>query len=740
MGLSKFIKMILNFFKKKHASKESGQVITQTKEPLLKTSREEYEGFLQVKEGTLPTDIHGAFLVSLPVGSVNSGGLPFPSHLPDGKHNPEFGSPIMNGDGMIIQIDLNQSPLPKIKTKLMKPPCFFADEATKAGTEHHGLMGFHNMGITRLSMVFGARNELNTAVQPVKFKNQKQGSLMATYDVGRPYLLDPKSLELITPVGKASEWMTAEPPMVPWPFGIVQTSAHPVFDPISQELFTVNYSRDKGSFTHMEQTLHHLRHNKEEFKTKLESLANELVDHQEDHHVLGKVKDFFKNLNHHVKGKAHDPDEPKGDVFMYLLSWDGEGPLTKWDLQDQSGDKLAIYECMHQLGITEDFLILTDCSFKFALDLLFDNPFPESKVIERLIRRLGTVKMEPFTTVYIVKRKDLIPGKEIVTAFRLDQPIPLETIHYSCDFANPEGIITLYGVHNAATCIAEWVRTFDKRALDKKPVNPDYYSLFAVGSMDISRLGKWKFDTKTMSLMTSESQVYEDPGKYKEENLGPNTWTIVLYTFRDILSAENVVPQIKQLWYISDGTDKNLLTDFVYNLYQDYPHRKLSLDVIREVTERELPFSITRVNLMTMQPEDYYQFAKRTYLRGIHFIPKKTPTPGVPDELDGYLFCPAQVGQQNTDGSWNFSSEFWVFDATQISKGPVCKLKNDHVKFAFTLHTAWIPQAESSDQIYRITAREDYDEVLNSIKIGADKKFLTEFFETHIYPHFDRKK
>ncbi len=564
---------------------------------------------------------------------------------------------------------------------------------------------------------------------------------MATYDVGRPYLLDPKSLELITPVGKASEWMTAEPPMVPWPFGIVQTSAHPVFDPISQELFTVNYSRNKGSFTHMEQTLHHLRHNKEEFKNKLESLANDLVDHQEDHHVLGKVGDFFKNLNHHIKGKAHDSNEPKGDVFMYLLSWDGEGPLSRWDLQDQSGDKLAIYECMHQLGITEDFLILTDCSFKFAIDLLFDNPFPESKIIERLIRRLGTVKMEPFTTVYIVKRKDLIPGKEIVTAYRLDQPIPLETIHYSCDFANPDGVITLYGVHNAATCIAEWVRTFDKRALDHENVDPDYYSLFAVGSMDISRLGKWKFDTKTMTLMmTSESKVYEDPGKYKEETLGPNTWTIVLYTFRDILSAEKVVPQIKQLWYISDGTDKNLLTDFVYKLYQDYPHRKLSLDVIREVTERELPFSITRVNLETMQPEDYYQFAKHTYLRGIQFISKKTPTPGVPDELDGYLFCPAQVGRQNTDGSWNYSSEFWVFDAIQVSKGPICKLKNDHVKFAFTLHTAWIPQAGPSDQSFRITAREDYSEVLNSIKIGADKKFLSEFFETHIYPHFDQKK
>ncbi|MCS5489736.1 carotenoid oxygenase family protein [Algoriphagus limi] len=728
-------KKIWNAFLRIFGKETSTPAHSPTHEPLLKTSNKEIKGTLKVIEGSLPSDINGVFNVSLPVGSINSDGLPFPEKTKEGKHNPEYGSPIMNGDGMVIQVNFNL-PQPEIQSKIMKTPCYYADLATKQGTKHHGLMGFHNMGITRMSMVFGARNELNTATQPVKFKGQKTGSLMATYDVGRPYLLDSQSLELITPMGKCSEWMTAEPPMVPWPFGIVQTSAHPIFDPVTQEVFTVNYSRDKGSFTHLEQTIHHLKHNRESFKEKLEKLAHDLVDHEDDKHVHHHVTNFFQDLNTHVEGQAHDPDEPKGDVFMYLLGWNGDGPVVHWDLEDQNGDKLAIYECMHQMGITEDFIILTDCSFKFALDLLFDNPFPESKVIERLIRRLGTVKMEPFTTVYLVKRADLDPKKEKVTAYRLESPIPLETIHYSCDYSNPDGVITLYGVHNAATCIAEWVRTFDRRALDKKPVDPDYYSLFAVGSMDISRLGKWKIDSKTLKVVEEDSQVYEDPGKYKEENLGPNTWTIVLYTYRDILSAEKAVPTIKQLWYVSDGTDPNLLTEFVYKLYKKYPHRKLSLEEIKDATNRELPFSITRVNLETMQPEDYYQCDKKTYIRGIHFIPKKTPTPSVPEELDGYLFCPAQVGHQQADGDYKYTSEFWVFDATSISKGPICKLANDEIKFAFTLHTSWMPESGPSDQTFKISTRDDYNEVINNIGIKADKKFLKEFFEENIYPHF----
>jgi carotenoid cleavage dioxygenase-like enzyme len=735
MGLSKLLKTMLNFFKKKLASKNSGSTLNPAKEPLLKTSREEFEGSLKVIAGTLPEDIHGAFHVSFPVGSVNSDGLPFPEKNPDGTHNPEYGTPIMNGDGFLIQVDFTNTSDPQVKTKLMKTPCFYADEATKAGTKHHGLMGFHNMGITRMSMVLGGRNQLNTATQPVKFKNQKHGSLLATYDVGRPYILDPKTMELVTPIGRASEWMTAQPPMVPWPFGLIQTSAHPAFDPITKELFTVNYSKNKQSYTHLEQSIHHLKHNRHLFKSKLEALANELSDHPDTDHVKSRVNHFFHNLNDHVDGKKHNPDEPKGDVFMNLLLWNGDGPLTNWTLSDQHGSKLAIYECMHQMGLTKDYIILTDCSFKFSIDMLFDNPFPESKVIERLIRRLATVRMEPFTTTYIIKRRELKPGGGVATAYRLDKPIPFETIHYSCNYSNPDGVVTLVGIHNAATCIAEWVRTFDKRALDGKPVDPDYYSLFAVGSMDISRIGKWKFDAENLKLLEDKSSVYEDAGKYDEENLGPNTWAISLYGYRGILSAEEPVSEIKQLWYLTDGTVKNLLTEFIYNLYKDYKHRKISLDLIKKLTEKELPFGMTRLNVETMEPEDYFQFDRNVFPRGVHFVPKKTPTPDVLPDLDGYLVSPVQVGN-STNTPTAYSSEFWIFDAQNISKGPICKLTHPKIKFAFTLHTSWIPEINESDQEFTIPVKSDYDEILKNLELGLDRKFLEEFFEKNVYPHF----
>jgi hypothetical protein len=254
--------------------------------------------------------------------------------------------------------------------------------------------------------------------------------------------------------------------------------------------------------------------------------------------------------------------------------------------------------------------------------------------------------------------------------------------------------------------------------------------------MDISRIGKWKIDAENLTLLEDQSSVYGEPGRYEQENLGPNTWAISLYGYRDMLSAEKPVNEIKKIWYLTDGTTKNLLTEFVYNLYKDYPHRKISTDLIKKLTEKELPFGMTRLNVETMQPEEYYQFDRNVFPRGVHFIGKKTPTPNVAPELDGYLVSPVQVGNSTTSPT-AYNSEFWVFDAQNISKGPICRLSHPKIKFAFTLHTSWIPAANPSDQKYIIPVKSDYDEVLKNLELGIDRELLKKFFEKNVYPHFN---
>jgi carotenoid cleavage dioxygenase-like enzyme len=126
--------------------------------PLLYTTRNEVDAPLDIIEGTLPADVQGAFFVSYPVGSVNSGGLPFPKTYPDGKRSQEYGSAIMNGDGMGLRVVFTPGQTPTVRTRILKTPCYYADYATRHGNPGSELLGFKNLGISRLSLALGARN------------------------------------------------------------------------------------------------------------------------------------------------------------------------------------------------------------------------------------------------------------------------------------------------------------------------------------------------------------------------------------------------------------------------------------------------------------------------------------------------------------------------------------------------------------------------------------------------------
>jgi carotenoid cleavage dioxygenase-like enzyme len=184
--------------------------------PIIYANRDAIEGELIIVEGNLPADIFGVVYLISPVGSVNSKGLPVPPKKPDGMRNEEFGSPIMNGDGMVIKIDFNTPSKVYVKTAILKPPCYYADEATRYGSKIgenvlYKQYGFKNLGIARMSPFLGIRNALNTAFVPFQFRGDAKPRILATYDAGRPYEFSPDSLQMITPIGKNQEWITSVP-------------------------------------------------------------------------------------------------------------------------------------------------------------------------------------------------------------------------------------------------------------------------------------------------------------------------------------------------------------------------------------------------------------------------------------------------------------------------------------------------------------------------------------------------
>lgn len=728
-------------------------------EPLLYTTANEVDGKLELIEGAFPEDMEGTVYIVYQIGSVNSQGLPYPEFLPNGKPNHEFGSAIMSGDGMVMKIDLSREPT--IKTRIMKTPCWFADYNTRLGTEAShtdlGLLKFKNFGISRMSLMLGARNPLNTAVTPARFGTDNP-VLIGAYDVGRPYIVDPVSLELETALGKSNEWMTGTPAKVPWPFELFETSAHPSFDPITQELFTVNYSRTEKSVILTKRMIHHLKNSKEVFRGKLIELMEEHEKNFNPDEARKKLTDFFENLDSHLFPKTSsirekiigffrsitnglksffsEQKKESGSVAVHLMRFVGKGKWEKWALRDQYGKELAIKNCMHQTGLTRDYIILQDSSFKFANELLINNPFPEHLGLERFIRRVLSTTMLPYTECYIVKRNELLPGKTTATAYKLNKPLPIETIHFSCDYDNPGGEITLYGIHNAAMCVAEWVRPYDISAITKKPIDKEVLSLFALGTMDVSRVGKWKIDADNFVLKEDQTTILAEPGNISPDarSLGFNTWTVGLYTYRDIISCENPVTKIQHMWFVSGGLDPRMLTQFIEDLYKDYPNRDIPYEEVKALTKRGLPFSLNYLNTDTMKssPQGYYQFKENDYLRSIQFVPRTTPTPGLAPGLDGYIYCSVQAAHQAADGSLHRRGEFWIFDAAAVAEGPICKQYHPEVEFCFTLHSAWMADPQPNTMQYKVDVREDYNEVIDGL---PDKKIIQPFFEKYVYPY-----
>ncbi|WP_373511453.1 hypothetical protein, partial [Persicitalea sp.] len=649
------------------------------------------------------------------------------------------------------------------RTRIMKTPSYYADWNTRLGTEESHkdlhLLKFKNFGISRFSLMLGVRNPLNTAVTPARFGNDNP-TLVSAYDVGRPYILDPVSLELQTPIGDSSEWMTGTPAKVPWAFELFETTAHPCFDPHTKELFSVNYSRVEQSVIMAGRTVHHLKNNHEHFKQKLVELMERHQDNPDHNSVRERLTHFFENLDEelyppskpgffarirqavesffqNIFHKKNKKDEASG-AAVTLMRFDGTGPWKKWVLHDQHGEQLQIKNCMHQTGLTRDYIILQDSSFKFSNELLINNPFPEHLGLERFIRKVLATTMLPYTECYLVRRQDLKEDANRAIAYKLDKPIPIETIHFSCDYENPGGQITLYGIHNAAMCVAEWIRPYDLSALTGKAIDPEVLSLFSLGTMDVSRLGKWKIDAKNNRLQEDKSIVLCETGDTEApagEPMGFNTWTISLYTFRDIIASDTVANKIEHLWFVSSGLDSRMLTVFIEQLYRDYPNRQIPYEKVKELTRKGLPYSLNYLNTETMTTNDsgYYQFMDGDYLRSVQFVPRKTPTPGVPYGLDGYIYCSIQVAYPQADGSCRRQGEFWIFRAEAISAGPICKMYHPEVNFCFTLHSAWLPNPQPNSMKHKIDVRKDYGKVIDNL---PDKVLIEDFFEKYVYPNF----
>ena len=721
---------------------------------LMRTKRQEFSDLpLNLLEGQIPLDISGFAYFMVPAGDCEDGDFTKPN------------APVLGGDGMILKLDLNSPGLARLTFKFSVSESFLADEATfrKNSTDSQGNQiknpfhkyHFNDFGLGRMSFKIGMRNRLNTAITPIRFAGDPMERIVVCADDGRPYLCDPKTLKTYSPIGTLDEWealMGSEKKILGFSFGVkpfplIMATAHPVFDPKTNEFFGVNYGRIFAD------TIRNLG----VINTKIESIKDlvkvALVEFPTA--ILLGIMAIFFLIQDLFNGLFAGRNTKR---FTHILSWDGVGKLKKVNLVLENGKNVVIKQTLHQIALTENYIILLDASFKFTPDQIINSlrPFRRtdnfiSEFFERVLRSLMTSPMEPNATFYFVKRKDFenalnspsykyeLPNVQVTST-----ELPFETLHFIVDYKEVDGKITMHLAHNNAACLAEWLRPYDYQYTGKKytlwekifrtgrtKIQTDLLGMIAVGQMDVSRIEKVEIDPVTGSPIRSFNilsfgNTEIDP---TQPDTIPNTFNLSFYAYLDQTPVDQIPEKIDYIFWMCSGLFPEALTEFIHKMYAGYEHRVISLKLFDQITKSGKPSNLIRVNCQSMEIEDSFIFPPNQVGMSPQFIPKA----GQPkDQKNGYIVCTVYTYYEQIQAG-DIDCEFWIFDGANLAQGPICRLGHPDAIFGMTLHTAFTPSAEPVNGFgYRVNVEEELEK---RIKRKNDKTLHT-LFEDHIYPYF----
>jgi len=668
---------------------------------VLKTDRETLESApMTVLGGKLPKDLTGHYFVMAAAGDIDSGGLP---------RTPGKSTTVLAGDGLVTRIDLDGSSA-KLSRKLLQPPDLLIEQMSEAwlndGEEKPDAnstakmrrwlqgklgIGFNNWGIARMSLLLGCRNQLSTAIE-VLCKPGQDPRLLVCWDAGAPWEIDPTTLELITPVGERADWVstlgstvTTDRWKVGWPFPLNFSTAHPAIDRHTGEAFFVSWSR---SLTSLMVQLPYLRDVVDVFERLNQSRINRMAL-AAGFDALNTQSSFKHRWQAWKEEFAHKISGGDFVNVVTLLKWDGEGAMQRWFVTDEHDAGLKLEETMHQVGVTENHIVLCDTGFKVGPQSLLAE-MPGLGMLSRWFRLAFSEAMEENARLWIVARKDLVAGNEAVRAKTITVPVGI--VHFATDYSEgPDGQIRIHTAHSAASDVAEWVHKSDLNLYTGEAVDEAVVGCWALGVMDGNRLGTLNIEA--------------DTGDVKRSLIGfpePEHWGLGLGATKGGCTAEANPDRLERTFWTSVGFWPELYTRQIFALYHDYTHRMTPVRQLIEMGKGgpENPRS------------SVYSYESETGAVLDKFVATKEMFFSSPQLLgDKYLGLMVWREPKNAD---ELPVEFWIMDQNDLAAGPLCRLGHAEWVQGFTMHAAWLaelPKQRPSD--YQISVTDDLKEFLS---------------------------
>jgi Retinal pigment epithelial membrane protein len=641
----------------------------------------------------------------------------------------------LNGDGMIYRLGFSNGKV-SLKSRLMKTPCYYADIATQI-LPKFDRVGFRFLdgGMVRHSVSLGTRNQANTALLATRDR------LIVTFDGGRPHVIDPDTLEILEPVGQASDWISLAPSWIPHRFKQIfqpySNPAHPQCEHCLNEehsdfnevdgLFSVNYSQGLSLLRSIDLFRQWLR----------QTLG-----------IKGKVLRWswgaFTDLIRYRFEKNQDKSWQKIRLFL------------------PNGEPVVIEQSVHQMALTEDYILIGDIAFEIEVSQIFGPYFwgyiffylrNFSRRYLKFSRKLGywislrflaLVPPFPFAHLYLISRseldKALINNEERVTAKKVC--LPREVSHFVVDYQNPNDIITLHSAHSVGWDVTEWIDEYDQSVgdhstgADKKELRVDALKGTLPGPVDLNLIARYEIDGQTGTVLKIE--YVSDPG---ENKTGRNTWSLSVNTHRNLERDQQTerAKSIKNIYWMSWGFSWEMIPDRIYLAYKDRDVRTLPIEALPPSEDK--PMSLLRFDTEVVEIVDSFEFPIGCFARSPQFIPSSQPCPiGQDESVHGYISCAVMAD----DEIGNANDEFWVFHADDFINKPFYRLRDPSVVLGLTIHSTWLsveqfnktystyPPEKRSDLRKQYLDR-DYSDLIQKRPVAKD------MFDQVIYPHFIRQ-
>ncbi|WP_309738908.1 carotenoid oxygenase family protein, partial [Chamaesiphon sp. OTE_20_metabat_361] len=525
---------------------------------------------------------------------------------------------------------------------------------------------FLDGGMVRHSLLLGTRNQMNTAFVATK------EHLLATFDAARPHIIDPDSLELLEPIGAASNWQGLAPKQPAWLTQVFQpysNPAHPVCDHLQSgdeagEFITANYSAGLS---------------------------------------LLSVIDRFRRWYKARRGLDGVILKNPWGAFTSLVRYRFDSQsFEKWRLVLPNGEPVIIQQAIHQMALTEDYIIVGDIAFKIELSQIFA-PFLFGGIRKYSVQIgywlslmfLKLVQPLPYANLYSIARSDLdkpISAGKPATLTAIKIVLPREVSHFVTDYRNPDGKITLMSAHNGGWDVTEWIGEYDESvnldcentpAITKgiealagvnkglPPVTQTKclrkeFRGFQPAPVDLNSVARYTIDAKTGAVIKANflSDTGDNPSKC-------NTWSVSVNTHRNLNrdSELETGEKITSLYWMGWGFTWETIPKRIYRAYRDRDNRVIPVEGL---PQSDMPATLLRIDTERMEIADSFEFPIGYLARSPQFIPSKDPCPPDRDPAThGYIVCVIMSDAEPHNPHTVAQDEIWVFHADDFKGKPI---------------------------------------------------------------------